>query len=102
MDSIPKHTDSFLYLDPPYWIKNNLYGKNGNTHKDFDHIGLFKLLSSRRNWILSYNNCLEILELYKDYKILFPVWKFGMSNDKNSREVLILSRDIQNYHNIGN
>jgi DNA adenine methylase len=99
-DSILLHSKMFLYLDPPYLIKNNLYGKNGDTHKDFDHQNLFNILDRRDNWLLSYNNCSEILDLYKGYKILFPIWKYGMSNDKNSREILILSKDIQRYHNL--
>ena len=28
---------SFTYLDPPYEIGSNLYGKRGNMHKGFDH-----------------------------------------------------------------
>ena len=27
----------FTYLDPPYEIKSNLYGKKGDMHKGFDH-----------------------------------------------------------------
>jgi site-specific DNA-adenine methylase len=27
----------FLYLDPPYDIKSNIYGKKGDLHKVFDH-----------------------------------------------------------------
>ena len=29
--------DTFLYLDPPYDIKDNLYGHKGSMHKRFDH-----------------------------------------------------------------
>ena len=29
----------FTYLDPPYEIGSNLYGKRGNMHKSFDHDG---------------------------------------------------------------
>ncbi len=29
--------DCFTYLDPPYDIKTNLYGKKGSMHKGFDH-----------------------------------------------------------------
>jgi len=29
--------ESFTYLDPPYEIGSNLYGKRGNMHKGFDH-----------------------------------------------------------------
>jgi site-specific DNA-adenine methylase len=28
---------SFVYLDPPYDIKDNLYGRKGSMHKGFDH-----------------------------------------------------------------
>jgi len=99
-ESISLHPEKLLYLDPPYIIKNSLYGRNGDAHKGFDHLKLYEILSERDNWILSYNNCTEILKLYKNYKILFPVWKYGMSNDKKSNEVLILSKDLQAYHGI--
>ena len=29
--------DTFIYLDPPYDIKDNLYGNRGDMHKRFDH-----------------------------------------------------------------
>ena len=29
--------DVFIYLDPPYDIKDNLYGRKGGLHKKFDH-----------------------------------------------------------------
>jgi len=91
--TVKNESDKFLYLDPPYLIQSSLYGRNGNTHKDFDHDGLFKLLTKRGNWILSYNNSDQIKEMYKNYRILYPKWKYGMSNDKSSKEVLILSND---------
>ena len=31
------HDGIFMYLDPPYDIKDNLYGKSGSMHKGFDH-----------------------------------------------------------------
>ena len=31
------HDDIFMYLDPPYDIKDNLYGRMGEMHKGFDH-----------------------------------------------------------------
>ena len=88
-----------LYLDPPYLIQSKLYGKKGDLHKNFDHVGLAKILKKRNNWILSYNNSKEIHELYSDYIILYPDWKYGMSRNKSSREVLILSHDIDKKSN---
>jgi DNA adenine methylase len=93
--SLALHPDIFAYLDPPYLIKNTLYGKNGNTHKDFDHEGLATILSNRNHWILSYNDCPEIRELYSGFHILTPNWKYGMSTDKDSKEVLIFSKDYK-------
>jgi DNA adenine methylase len=31
------HKDVFMYLDPPYDIKDNLYGKKGSMHNGFNH-----------------------------------------------------------------
>lgn len=37
-DYLLDYKDStFVYLDPPYDIKDNLYGKKGSMHKGFDH-----------------------------------------------------------------
>ena len=97
--SIPRHKNAMLYLDPLYLIQSKLYGKKGDLHKNFDHVGLAKILKKRNNWILSYNNSKEIHELYSDYIILYPDWKYGMSRNKSSREVLILSHDIDKKSN---
>jgi DNA adenine methylase len=81
----------FAYLDPPYLIKSNLYGKKGDAHKDFDHRALAEILRHRRSWLLSYNDCDEIRALYRGFRFITPNWKYGMSNEKRSREVLIFS-----------
>ena len=94
--SIPKYKKLMLYLDPPYMVKHGLYGTKGNMHNGFDHAGLAKLLHRRDKWILSYNDSDKIRELYKGYQYRYPKWKYGMSNDKNSREILILSHDLVN------
>lgn len=90
--SLTKHGNAFTYLDPPYLIKSNLYGKKGSTHRDFAHATLAALLHKKENWLLSYNDCEEIREWYKDFRIVTPTWKYGMSADKASKEVLILGR----------
>jgi DNA adenine methylase len=82
-DSITKHPDAFLYLDPPYLLgedKDRLYGDNGSTHAGFDHKALYEILSKRTGWVLSYNSCEEIRELYKDYQIIDAKWAYGMKN----------------------
>lgn len=88
------HPRALLYLDPPYLIAGKLYGKNGDTHRNFDHLGLSVLLARRKRWILSYNDCPEIRRIYKGYLFLNPQWKYGMPQNKDSSELLILSDDI--------
>ena len=93
--SIARHKKALLYVDPPYLIQSKLYGKRGDLHKNFEHDSLAKILKKRNNWILSYNNTKEIHDMYSDYRILYPDWKYGMSSNKTSREVLILSHDLK-------
>jgi len=92
-DSLKKHRNIFAYVDPPYLIKSALYGRNGSAHKNFDHESLSAILKNRDQWILSYNDCEEIRDLYAGFQIITPHWKYGMSNDKTSKEVLIFSSD---------
>ncbi|MEG0037438.1 MAG: DNA adenine methylase [Victivallaceae bacterium] len=94
-DSIVQHKDDFMYLDPPYLIDQKLYGKNGDMHSSFDHKALADLLTKREGWILSYNDCTEIRELYKGHEFLEPKWTYGMNNSKKSNEVLILSKAFE-------
>ena len=92
-DSIARHPNAWLYCDPPYLIDSVLYGRNGDAHRGFDHKRLAAVLKKRGRWMLSYNDCEEVRELYAGYRILTPSWKYGMSNDKRSREAVILSED---------
>jgi len=94
--SLGIHRNTFKYLDPPYLIKLALYGKSGSTHRDFDHDSLRMILIGQGNWIMSYNDCPEIRDMYKGYKIIVPEWKYGMSKNKASNEVLIFSHDLEN------
>jgi DNA adenine methylase len=90
-ESLIHNRDAFVFADPPYMVESNLYGNKGDLHKDFDHQGLFELLNKRDGWILCYNDCPTIREMYSRFKIIEPKWSYGMGNDKKSRELLILN-----------
>jgi DNA adenine methylase len=93
-ESIERHKNQFLYLDPPYFLeeKSKLYGKNGDMHEGFDHKLLHSLLTNRQNWLLCYNDCEFIREHYSDYEIISAEWAYGMNKSKKSNEVFIISR----------
>ena len=88
-DSLAQHPQHFLYLDPPYANGEKLYGVRGDMQEDFDHENLAKLLHNRRGWILSYNDCARIRDLYAGFEFKVPHWTYGMNNGKSSNEVLI-------------
>jgi len=85
-------TDNLLFLDPPYYLKkkSKLYGKNGDMHDNFDHDKLYKCLSTKQNWFMTYNNCDYIKKLYKDFKIIETSWSYGMNKSKKSSEIVII------------
>jgi len=109
-DSIKKHPDMFMYLDPPYMLsekqREKLYGRSGDSHAGFDHEGLFEIIKDRKNWVMSYGGeSKAIFEMYKNFEIidLSGKWTYGMKNvqslskqeikkmDKSS-EILIISK----------
>lgn len=69
--------------------QNSLYGVDGNLHSSFDHERLHSLLTNRGQWLMSYNDCPEIREMYKDYEIIEAQWTYGMNKSKQSSEILI-------------
>ena len=96
--SIPRHDKDFLYCDPPYANGGALYGRNGDRHLDFDHVRLAKILTARDGWVLSYNDCAAVRDLYSGFTFLPVEWTYGMNGDKQSNETLILSKDLNRFH----
>ncbi|MDR0693158.1 MAG: DNA adenine methylase [Puniceicoccales bacterium] len=96
-ESIPLHGNDFLYCDPPYLIKQRLYGNKGDMHANFNHAALADLLKSRDRWLLSYNDSYEARKMYDGYPVVVPTWTYGMGKNKKSNEILILSRDFRDW-----
>jgi len=85
-DFMVKPEDSdFTFLDPPYMIdSSNLYGKNGEMHKGFNHE---EFLNSVKNlygkWMITYNDNEWIRESYKDYNIENAEYTYFMAFETN-------------------
>ncbi|WLW37085.1 DNA methyltransferase [Synechococcus phage S-MS29] len=60
---------TFTYLDPPYDIKDNLYGRKGSMHKGFDHD---KFAADCDRFIgpqmISYNTAQVVKDRFIDYR----------------------------------
>lgn len=117
-ETIPKHNNDFLYLDPPYYLGGNskmfkgIYPMRNFPihHNGFNHELLADLLKKHKGgFILSYNDCDWVRETYKDFKIIDISWQYTMGqgetrigknrlernfdndNVKNSHEILIVN-----------
>ena len=86
------YKNRLLFLDPPYYLqkKSKLYGKDGDMHESFDHEILAKILKGSTDWLLCYNDCPYIRELYNEYTIISVNWSYGMNKTKKSSEILII------------
>lgn len=94
INNLSINSKTLLFLDPPYYLKSKskLYGNNGDMHESFNHNLLFELLNTRKNWIITYNNCDYIRDLYKDYIIIDVNWSYSMNTSKSSSEIIIISK----------
>ena len=89
----------FTFLDPPYYSATDsaLYGKNGELHKGFDHERLARELNGcKHRWLMTYDDCDYIRELYKDFNIKEFELMYGMRNvnkdaDMKGKEIFIFN-----------
>lgn len=116
---LPNHSQDFLYLDPPYYLEKDSDNKMFTGiypmrnipvhHNSFNHELLRDLLKNHKGgFVLSYNNCETIREYYKEFELHYPTWNYsmgngekrigknrteaGITNSKDSHEILILKR----------
>lgn len=84
---------NLMFLDPPYYLEKNskLYGKNGDMHETFDHNKLYNAIKNKKDWIMTYNDCEYVRNLYKDFKIIETNWTYGMNKTKKSSEIVIIN-----------
>ncbi len=86
----------FLFIDPPYFKKGPTLYLNGLDPEY--HLKLAKTLHGMSDaaWALTYDNCVEIRELYEDWAVLRPFSLRRTSLDsEEGREVLITPKWMQ-------
>lgn len=70
------------YIDPPYFVKGDMLYPE--TMSEQDHVDLAKILKDRPNWVLSYDDCPEIRELYKNNQIIDLAARYCINGKKDS------------------
>ena len=67
-DLLTDSRDVFIYLDPPYEIGSNLYGKKGSLHKKFDHDKFAKECDNcTGHQLISYNSSQLIRDRFNSW-----------------------------------
>ena len=93
------HDGIFMYLDPPYDIKDNLYGKKGEMHKHFDHDKFAEDCDkSKINMMVSYNSDQLIKERFKnwdaaEFDLTYTMRSVGeyMREQKDRKELILMN-----------
>lgn len=90
---------SLVYLDPPYFRKGQeLYE---NHYRSEDHAKLADLVANiKQPWLVSYDNCTEIDELYSSYRNVRYQISYSAQDRYAGSEVIFLSNEISLPENV--
>ena len=80
---------TFIYLDPPYYIKGKELYLNHYNHED--HVQLCTYLRSRPmlNWVLTYDNATEIINIYHEEHVVPFSLSYSAHSRREGKEILI-------------
>ena len=92
-------SEIFTYLDPPYDIKDNLYGKKGDMHKKFDHDEFAEWCDRFTSpMLISYNSSQLVKDRFKDwtateFDLTYTMRSVGeyMRDQQQRKELLLLN-----------
>jgi DNA adenine methylase len=93
--------DAFIFLDPPYDIKDFLYGKNREMHRSFDHERFAQeVYKCKSKFMITYNLNDRLCELYKDYYLKEWKLRYSMAHrgDKGTDDNVKTELLITNYN----
>jgi site-specific DNA-adenine methylase len=90
---------AFMYLDPPYDIKDNLYGRKGSMHNGFDHDKFASDCDScSMDQLISYNSDQLVKERFKnwnaaEFDLTYTMRSVGeyMREQKDRKELLLFN-----------
>lgn len=97
-----RNKDAFIYLDPPYDIKDNLYGKKGSMHSGFNHS---KFASDCENCpmdqLISYNSDQLVKDRFTnwnaaEFDLTYTMRSVGeyMRDQKTRKELLLFNYEM--------
>ena len=85
---------TFIYLDPPYYVKGQ--GLYDNFYQFKDHKSIAELITKvDKNWIVSYDNVPEIKTLYSGYNNIVYKLKYSASKIHEGEEIMFFSDSVK-------
>jgi site-specific DNA-adenine methylase len=95
--------NAFVYLDPPYDIKDNLYGRKGSMHKGFDHDRFAADCSAcSLDQLISYNSDQLVKDRFAEWSaaefdLTYTMRSVGeyMREQKKRKELLLFNYGIE-------
>ena len=86
--------DVFVFLDPPYLIKDMLYGKDKEMHTSFCHEAFVKACKDTpHNWMITYNEHPWLREQFADFHMENFEFRYSLAHrkeNKNKKEELLV------------
>ena len=86
--------DVFVFLDPPYLIKDMLYGKDKEMHTSFCHEAFVKSCKDTpHNWMITYNEHPWLREQFADFHMENFEFRYSLAHrkeNKNKKEELLV------------
>jgi DNA adenine methylase len=89
---LPRNT--FVFLDPPYYVKGKGLYEHHYIHKD--HVRIAKLVKThvRRPWLISYDDTTEVRQLYSGYRQQSYKLSYSAQDRYKGAEILIYSNRL--------
>jgi DNA adenine methylase len=79
---------AILYCDPPYWQQGNALYQHGLSHDDHERLAR-ALRETSHQWVLSYDDCKEVRDLYGWAHILPISVRYSVGKSRKETELLI-------------
>ena len=86
--------ETFVYLDPPYYVKGKCLYMNHYTHEEHQRLADFLLTEAPFRWVLSYDDVAPIRRMYETRDLYrFPL-SYTVQDTKKGMELLTHSSNI--------
>lgn len=89
------NNNTFVYLDPPYYVKGKSLYMNHYTHQDHEKLALFIQNEARFKWLLSYDDVPQIRKMYTGYELFRFSLNYTVSKKQEGFELLTHSKNIK-------